>query len=49
LSEGHKLRVFEKRTLREKITGGWRKIHTEELHNLYSKPNIKDIKSRSMR
>jgi hypothetical protein len=22
------------------ITGGWRKLHDEELHNLYSSPNI---------
>jgi hypothetical protein len=25
---------------REEVTGGWRKIHNEELHNLYSLPNI---------
>jgi hypothetical protein len=31
-------------------TGGWRKLHNEELHNLYSLPNIiKMIKSRRMR
>jgi hypothetical protein len=22
------------------VTGGWRKLHNEELHNLYSSPNI---------
>jgi hypothetical protein len=31
-------------------TGGWRKLHNEELHNLYSSPSIiRMIKSRSMR
>jgi hypothetical protein len=25
---------------REEMTGGWRKLHNEELHNLYSLPNI---------
>jgi hypothetical protein len=29
------------------VTGGWRKLHNEELHNLYSSPSI--IKSRRMR
>jgi hypothetical protein len=29
------------------VTGGWRKLHNEELHNLYSSPNIiRMIKSR---
>jgi len=32
-----------------RIFGGWRKLHTEELHNLYSSPNvISVIKSRRM-
>jgi hypothetical protein len=35
---------------REELTGGLRKLHNEELHNLYASPNIiKLIKSRSMR
>jgi hypothetical protein len=39
--------VFEHRVLRrifgpkrEKVTGGWRKLHNENLHNLYTSPNI---------
>jgi hypothetical protein len=32
------------------MAGGWRKLHNEELHNLYSSPNIiKMIKSRRIR
>jgi hypothetical protein len=32
------------------VTGGWRKLHNEELHNLYSFPSIiRIIKSRRMR
>jgi hypothetical protein len=32
------------------VTGGWRKLHNEELHNLYSSPSIiKIIKSTRMR
>jgi hypothetical protein len=35
--------------LRDEVTGGWRKLHNEELHNLYSSPNIiRMIKSRMM-
>jgi hypothetical protein len=55
--EEHKLRVFEKRVLRrifgpkrDAVTGGWRKLHNEDLHNLYSSPStIRIIKSRRMR
>jgi hypothetical protein len=51
------VRVFENRVLRrifgpkrDEVTGGWRKLHNEELHNLYSSPSIiKMIKSRRMR
>jgi hypothetical protein len=39
--------VFENRVLRrifgpkrDDVTGGWRKLHNEELHNLYSSPSI---------
>jgi len=49
--------VFENRVLRrifgpkrDEVTGEWRKLHNEELHNLYSSPNIvRVIKSRRMR
>jgi hypothetical protein len=50
----HRLRVFENRILRrifgpkrDKVTGEWRKLHNEELHNLYSSPDIiRQVKSR---
>jgi hypothetical protein len=55
--EEHKLRVFENRVLRrifgpkwDVVTGGWRKLYNEELHNLYSSPSIiRIIKSRRIR
>jgi hypothetical protein len=31
-------RIFEPK--RDRVTGGWRKLHNEELHNLYSSPSI---------
>jgi hypothetical protein len=35
---------------RDGVTGGWRKLHNEELHNLHSSPSIiRIIKSRRMR
>jgi hypothetical protein len=45
LREEHRLRVFENRVLkripkRDEVTGEWRKFHNEELHNLYSFPDI---------
>jgi hypothetical protein len=48
--EEHRLRVFEHRVLRFEVRGGWRKLHNEELNNLYSSPNIsRVITSRRMR
>jgi hypothetical protein len=36
--------------LRDEVTGGWRKLYNEELHSLYSSPNIITvIKSRKIR
>jgi hypothetical protein len=41
-------RIF--RAKRDEVTGDWRKLHNEELHNLYSSPNIiRLIKSGRMR
>jgi hypothetical protein len=36
---------------REKVTEGWRNLHYEQLHNMYSSPNIiiRQIKSRRVR
>jgi hypothetical protein len=35
---------------RDEVTGGWRKLYNEELHNLYSSPSIiRKIKPRRMR
>jgi hypothetical protein len=52
-----RLRVFENRVLtgifgpkRDEVTGEWRKMHNEELDNLYSSPDIiRQIKSGRMR
>jgi hypothetical protein len=56
LREEHRLRVFENRVLRKifgpkrEKDGSWRKLHNDELHSLYSSPNIvRVIKSRRMR
>jgi hypothetical protein len=56
LGEEHRLRVFENRVLRRifgtkrEEDGSWRKLHNDELHSLYSSPNIIGvIKSRIMR
>jgi len=54
LREERKLRVFENTVLRrifgprrDKVTGEWRRLHNEELNDLYSSPNIvRVIKSR---
>jgi hypothetical protein len=57
LREEQRLRVFENRVLRrifgpkrDEATGEWRRLHKEELNDLYSSPNIIGvIKSRRMR
>jgi hypothetical protein len=56
LWEEHRLRVFKNRVLRKifrlkrEKDGSWRKLHNDELHSLYSSPNIvRVIKSRRMR
>jgi hypothetical protein len=56
LREEHRLRVFENRVLRRifgpkrEEDGSWRKLRNDELHSLYSSPNIvRVIKSRRMR
>jgi hypothetical protein len=44
------LRVSENKVLRGDVTGGWRKLHGEELNDLYPSPNtMRVIKSRWMR
>jgi acyl-coenzyme A synthetase/AMP-(fatty) acid ligase len=44
------LPVNSETTKRAEVTGVWRKLHNEELHNLYSSPTIiRMIKSRRMR
>jgi hypothetical protein len=57
LTEERRLRMFENRVLRrvfgpkrDEVTGKWRKLHNEELNDLYYLPNIvRVIKSRRMR
>jgi hypothetical protein len=57
LREEHRLRVSENRVLRRifglrrnEVTGEWRKLHNEELRDLYSSPStIRIMKSRKMR
>jgi hypothetical protein len=54
LREEHRLRVFENKVLRrifgpkrDEVTGEWKKLHNEELRDLYSSPSmIRIIKSR---
>jgi hypothetical protein len=56
LGKEHRLRVFENTVLRKifgpkrEEDGSWRKFHNDELHSLYSAPNIvRVIKLRRMR
>jgi hypothetical protein len=57
LREEHRLRVFENRVLRgifgpkiDEVKGEWWKLHSGELHNLFSSPDIiRQIRSRRMR
>jgi hypothetical protein len=57
LREEHRLRVFDNKALRrifgpkrDEVTGGWRKLHNEELRDLYSSPCvIRIIMSREIR
>jgi hypothetical protein len=57
LREEHRLRASQKRVLRrvfgskeDYMAGGWRKLHNEERHNLYSSPIIiRMLKSRKRR
>jgi hypothetical protein len=56
LRKEHRLKVFENRIFRRifgperEETGSWRKLHNDELHSLYSSPNIvRVIKSRRMK
>jgi hypothetical protein len=57
LRKEHKQRLFNNRMLRkilgykgDKTIGDWRRLHNDELHNLFSSPSVAClIKSRSMR
>jgi hypothetical protein len=54
LREEHRLRVFENRVLRifgpkREEDGSWRKLQNDELHSLYSSPNIVRVTKSRMR
>jgi hypothetical protein len=47
----HRLRLFENRVVRrifgpkrEEVAGGWRRLHNQDLHNLYTSPDIIRVK-----
>jgi hypothetical protein len=49
LREGHRLGAFENGVLRgdfeqkrDNVTGGWKKLHNDELRNMYSLPSVSD-------
>jgi hypothetical protein len=53
--KGTQTGVFDNRVLRrifgpkrDEVTGGWRKLHNEELRDLYSSPSTTRMKSRRM-
>jgi len=56
-SKSHSLKIYDDDVavvvvmMEKKVTGRWRKLYSEELHNLYSSPNsitvIKQIRVRS--
>ena len=55
LREERRLRVFENRALRrifgskrDEVTGEWRRLHNEELNDLYCSPNIDKIEKYEM-
>ena len=55
LREERRLRVFENRVLRkivgpkrDEVTGEWRKLHNEELNDLYCSPNIVTVKGKAV-
>jgi hypothetical protein len=50
LRDEHRLRLFENRVLRsifgpkrEEVAGGWRRLHNENIHDLYAAPNIVSV------
>jgi hypothetical protein len=56
LREEHRLRAFENRVLRgvfgpdrKEVAGGWRRLHNEELRNLYASPSIIRVTESRMR
>jgi hypothetical protein len=55
LRKKYELTVFEKRMWRlsepkrEEVTGSWRKLHNEELHNLYFSSNVLKVSKPKMR